>query len=390
MRSQKRGGPPALPPEEAAVTYSRIEDAEELPPLGEEPLADRFADGRREPTFTAMRVDPPRRRRERPARVDLDDFDDGAITLDRDTLDPEALGAAPPPRRSRRPGRRRSPVLRFVLLVGAIAVLGGIGVLGATAMKVLYGGPANVAAAPAPAADTPAGDTQGSGTQATATAADPTVAPVATPASVLPESGSAGPGVLAIPANDGGPIDMTPAAPASAAQSEAALSPVPAPRPKPEPAPVATDAKLRAATEAPPLPKVAPAALAPAALTPAAPAPVATASVAPEPVTGTDAQIDSALSDVDRLLAEKKAAPAATPAAPQMAEPDQTSALGQTGAPQPLNPALSPAQPLPADQSAALTITPPGVNDAPPLPQPATAPDPSIPVPPADIPNGTN
>ena len=118
----------------------------------------------------------------------LDEFDERPIALD-----PEALGAAMPS--PRRPRRRRSPVLRVVLLIGALAVLGGIGVLGATAMKVLYGGQAQVAkTAPDSASAIPA--------QASAT--DPTAVPVATPESVLPDSGSAGPGVLAIPANDGG------------------------------------------------------------------------------------------------------------------------------------------------------------------------------------------
>ncbi len=210
MRSQNRGGPPALPPEEAAVTYSRIEDAEELPTFGGDPLED---EGRREPTFTAVRVDPPQSRREnrrarRATRVDLDDFADRPITLD-----PEAIGAVS----ARPPRRRRSRALGLVLLVGALAVLGGVGVLGATVLKVLYGAPPVTASAPA--SEAPA-------SQAT----DATAIPVNTPTSVLPDSGSAGPGILALPANDGGPIDMTPAAPAP--QPQAALEPVP-----PAPAP---------------------------------------------------------------------------------------------------------------------------------------------------------
>jgi hypothetical protein len=333
MRSQKRGGPPALPPDDAAVTYSRIEDAEELPPLGEEPAAERFADSeRREPTFTAVRVDPPKRRRERAARVELDDFDDEPIALD-----PEALGAAASPRRPRR--HRGSPVLRLVLLVGALAVIGGVGVLGATVVKVLYGGQASVAATPSP--DSPAA----------ASVADPTAAPATTTTSVLPDSGSAGPGVLAIPASDGGPIDMTPAAPAN---PQAALSPIP----EAAPPPAAPAPKASASGDAPPpLPK---------------PAPAAAAAAAPASSPSTDADIDSALSDVDRLLAQQKAQAAAAP---------QTLA--------PANQAV-PAQPLPTDQSAALTITPPIATEPPPLPAPNTTIDPSIPVPPADIPNPGN
>jgi hypothetical protein len=50
----------------------------------------------------------------------------------------------------------------------------------------------------------------------------------------------------------------------------------------------------------------------------------------------------------------------------------------------------APAQPLPTDQSAALTITPPIATEPLPLPAPTTTIDPSIPVPPADIPNPGN
>lgn len=323
MRSQKRGGPPALPPEEAAVTYSRIDDADELPQFGGDPLDD---DGRREPTFEARRVDPPRSRRTT-ARVDLDDFEDRPISLD-----PEALGATA----GRPPRRRRSPVLRVVLLVGALAVLGGIGMLGATVLKVLYG-PQATATATAPASET-----------ATPTT-DATAVRVATPTSVLPESGSAGPGILALPASDGGPVDMTPAAPDS--QPQAALQPEPSPTPiapqpaaRPEPA-----AKATASAELPPLPK---------------PAPVdstAASGIAPS----ADADIDSALSDVDRLLAEKKAQ--------ATAQPQPQTALA-----------------APADQSAALNLTPQPATELPPLPAPKSTIDPSIPVPPADIPNPGN
>lgn len=364
MRSQKRGGPPALPPDDTAVTYSRIEDAPVPFALGDEPMADGFAETeRREPVFTAVRVDPPRRR-ERVARVELDEFDDGPIALD-----PEALGAAMPP--PRRPRRRRSPVLRVVLLIGAIAVLGGIGVLGATAMKVLYGGQAQIAKT---APDSASLDSASPASQATASTVDPTAVPVDTPESVLPDSGSAGPGVLAIPANEAAPIDMTPAAP----RSEAALSPVPPPAPEPapvvaapEPRPLAkapespapkAPERATATTEAPPLPAPAPVAT----------APVATAPMAIAPATGTDAQIDSALSDVDRLIAAKKAPATAPTGEAAIAPPQATLAL-------------------PADQSAALAITPPAATILPPpLPAPATTGDSTMPVPPADIPDASN
>ena len=48
------------------------------------------------------------------------------------------------------------------------------------------------------------------------------------------------------------------------------------------------------------------------------------------------------------------------------------------------------AQPLPNDQSAALNLVPAPATEPPPLPQPTTVGDPSIPVPPADIPNASN
>jgi hypothetical protein len=303
-----------------------------------------------------MRVDPPRRR-ERVARVDLDAFEDGPIALD-----PEALGAAMPP--PRRPRRRGSRAVRVVLLIGALAVLGGLGMLGATAVKVLYGGQANVAKS-APDSATPDAaslDTASPAGQATASAIDPTAVPVATPNSVLPDSGSAGPGVLAIPSSEAAPIDMTPATPAP--RSEAALSPVPEPAPaaNPEPRPAA---RATARTEAPSLPQPEPAALAPV----PGSAPVAGTAAAGAPATGTDAQIDNALSDVDRLLAGKKSAVPATA--------DSGQAMT--------------APPLPPDQSAALNITPPAATILPPpLPAPATAGDSSMPVPPADIPNASN
>ncbi len=375
MRSRERGGPPELPPADPAVTYSRLDEAEELPGFVDDSVD---ATGRREPRLTAVRVDPPKRRRERSRAAPV--YVDGLDSIDSDdgfaerplAIDPEEFGAAPP-RERQRPRRRRSGALRLVLLVGALAVIGGVGVLGATVVKVLYGQPqaASAATASAPAPDAATGQ---------ASAADPTAAPVATTTDVLPDSGSAGPGVLAIP-SDGGPVDMTPAAPASAAP-QAALSPIPPPAPRtvappaqPAPQPAAT-----ARTEAPALAQ--PALTKPA---PSQPVPVATANVAPAGGSATDADIDSALSDVDRLLAEKKAA-AGQPSAPTAAAP---AAMTAPGAPQPLNQAAAPA-PLAIDQSAALNITPPGATVAPPLPAPNTVSDPSIPVPPADIPNPTN
>ncbi len=154
MRSQKKGGPPAVPPE-AAVTYTRLSDeAEPADPAGA---------NRVEPHFTAA---PP----ERKAR-----FEEVAAPVsrtyaeDRASIDPEVIAALDAPPKKKK--RRRSPVLRFVLLVGALAVLGGAGVLAATVVHVLYGGAP--VAAEAPAAPAPV---------------DLTDVPVPTPAAPLPDS----------------------------------------------------------------------------------------------------------------------------------------------------------------------------------------------------------
>ena len=330
MRSQNRGGPPALPPE-AAVTYTRLSD--------EHDTLDGTGDGRVEPHFTAV---PPERK---PRFEEVAAPVPRGYAEDRATIDPDeiaALDALPP--------RKRSRALRFVLLVGALAVLGGAGVLAATAVKVLYGGASVVAVAPP--AEAPA---------------DATAIPVSAPNAPLPDSGSAGPGVLAIPSNEATqpPADGAPPLP------QAAIEPPP-PQQGPAPQAAASQDKVpplkvsasASATDSAPLPHAKPATMEAALPPPAAQKPSAAAAA--------DSDVNNLMSDVDRLLAEKKAQ-AAAQAATQPLPADQTVP-----------------QPLAANQTANATLD---LSAEPPLPVPVTPPpyvDPNVPVPPSDIPNPGN
>lgn len=335
VRSQKKGGPPAVPPE-AAVTYTRLSDeAEPADPAGA---------NRVEPHFTAA---PP----ERKAR-----FEEVAAPVsrtyaeDRASIDPEVIAALDAPPKKKK--RRRSPVLRFVLLVGALAVLGGAGVLAATVVHVLYGGAP--VAAEAPAAPAPV---------------DLTDVPVPTPAAPLPDSGSAGPGVLALP-----PATAT-EAPLPEAATEAPLPPAPDAAATPVvPAPPAAAAAPAADA---PLPRVRPAPTAEAALPPKAPVaqPAIAVPVAKAPAAAGDDDVNSLMSDVDRLLAEKKAQAAAAAAAQPLPADQAVNGVPPATAAATPDPYAA-VQPLPPPAPATTTITPPY--------------DPGVPIPPADIPNPGN
>ena len=314
MRSQKKGGPPALPPE-AAVTYTRISAGNDA--------AEPAGDVRVEPHFTVVPLERKPRYEEVAAPVSR------GYAEDRASIDPALIAAldAPPPR------RRRSPALRVFLMVGALALLGGAGVLAATAVKVLYGGAPVVVEAPPSEAPT-----------------DAIAMPASTPAAPLPDSGSAGPGVLALPSTDTAtqPAADSPPLPQAATTAQDA-------RPPPVPAPAAN------ATAATPVPL--PHAVKPATTTEVALPPAATPATAAPAATG-DADVNALMSDVDRLLAEKKAQTAAQAAA-QPLPADQA-----------LNPPLDPTATMPTD---------------PPLPIPPAAVPPLLfPVPPADIPNPGN
>jgi hypothetical protein len=316
MRSRNTGGPPALPPE-AAVTYTRLPDEAESAP-------DPADDGRVEPHFTTVALERKPRFEEVAVPVDRRYAEDRPIAT-------EMIAGDEPPGRP-----RRSRAVRFVLLVGALAILGGAGVLAVTAIKVLYGGvPALVEL---PAAEGPLDMT-----------------PAATARTELPDSGSAGPGVLAIPSSDAG-VDAAaaPTGKASTPPNSTTATAAPMDVARPQPGTASLDEGAPA-----PIPRARPAPTTEATL-PRSPAPAPTAAA---PASGTDADINNALTDIDQLLAKKRA----------------DAAAAQTASP-------------PADQAAAGGLSTDAFAAAPPLPipPPPSRIDPNVPVPPADIPNPRN
>ena len=311
MRSRNPGGPPALP-HEAAVTYTRV--AEDV-----DSVSDPDDDGRVEPHFTTVAIERQPRFEEVAAPVGRGFAEDRPIAAEM------IAGDEPPPR------RRRSRAVRFVLLVGALAVLGGAGVLAATAIKVLYGGAPVVVEAPA--SEGPLDMT-----------------PSATAKTSLPDSGSAGPGVLAIPSSDAGVDNRAPPTANAGAPSPNSTTATTEPLRLAPQTDVAIPPK-----EAAPLPRTKPAST--EAMLPPAPAGAA-------PAANTDTDINNALTDIDQLLAKKRADAAAAQAA-------------------------SPS----ANQAAAGSLSTDTYAAAPPLPvppPPSARIDPNVPVPPADIPNPGN
>jgi hypothetical protein len=328
---------------EAVVSYSPIP-----------PDDDPEKDGERvEPRLTVLPIE----RKRRMARVAPPSAEESA-GRDADIEDAEIIEAdfvAPPVRGRRqssaaaleedRPRRRISGVV----IVGLVALVLGVGVLAYTFTRVMNGN-----AAVTPATTIPATD-------------------VAAPSD---DSGSAGPGVLALPPEATAPSAADAAkasAPATAtAPASDTAAPVPPPLPRLRPAndtgaPAATDTAVVSAPVAPAAPPAAPVAVTgpPAAV---APAPAAAAPASSDP------DVDALMQDVGRFLAAPSPSDATTPA---------DVAAG-----------AAPAAPVPL-------ATAPGVaaastDDYPPLPAPSQPPQSrwfqddngsSIPVPPADIPD---
>jgi Meckel syndrome type 1 protein len=325
---------------EPVVSYSPIPPDEEN---GQE---------RVEPRLTVL----PLERKRRTARVAPPSAEDAA-GRDADIEDAEIIEAdfVAPPTRGRRRGaamleeeerpRRR---MSGVLIVGLVAIVLGVGVLAYTFTRVM-----NSSAAVTPAATIPATD-------------------VAAPSD---DSGSAGPGVLALPPEATAPSAADAAkATVPADATPAATEPPPLPRLRP-----ANDANAPAATDT----AVAPAPSVPAAPPPAAPvavtapaaiaAPATTAPTAAAP-SSSDPDVDALMQDVGRFLATPPPSDATTPA---------DVAAGS-----------APAAAMPANAASVPAAT--ATDDYPPLPAPGQPAQSrwfqddngsSIPVPPADIPD---
>jgi hypothetical protein len=403
-RTQSQLPPSAADPDtgrtEPVVTYSR------LPSEPEESLD---VEGRVEPRLGVLPVD----RDSRPSRVEarrieavrsgvrsvapsaprvpIDDRHVEALAVD-DLVDTSVAAEADPARsRADMPPRRRGRGARLALLVGLIALLGGAGVLAATFSGVIHGD-SNVARIPAP------GETAaGAG------------APVAVDGDVRVVGGSTGvarvstsaPGDAAAPAV----AALDPAASVTGEAAPKAIDPPPLPRLRPTQAVEAPAPQPDAAAappvlaNIPPATAAAPAVLPPPVLAPSAPPVLAppvlapgprnlgTLTVAPAPSGASasgDIDADALMDDVDRLLAERRAAQGGAPAdgAPLLAP----APAGETvvAYPPAAYPPAYPPNAYPADSGLASAEPPPvrsRYRDI--LPD-----DEILPTPPANVPQG--
>jgi hypothetical protein len=413
-RTQSQLPPSAADPDtgrtEPVVTYSR------LPSEPEESLD---VEGRVEPRLGVLPVD----RDSRPSRVEarrieavrsgvrsvassaprvpIDDRHVEALVVD-DLVDASVAAEADPAHSpADMPLRRRGRGARLALLVGLIALLGGAGVLAATFSGVLHGD-GNVARIPAP------GETAaGAG------------APVAVDGDVRVVGGSTGVARVSTSA----PGDTTaptvaaldPAASATGEAAPKAIDPPPLPRLRPTQATEAPAAQPDQAAAPPVLANIppatagAPAVLPPPVLAPSAPPVLAppvlappvlapgprnlgTLTVAPAPSGASasgDIDADALMDDVDRLLAERRAAQnagaGAAPAAPPLLAP---APAGETVAypPAAYPPAAYPPNAYPADSGLASAEPPP--PPVRPRYRDILPDDEILPTPPANVPQG--
>ena len=257
-------------------------------------------------------------------------FEEVAAPSAREGAEHLAVDDADVPRMDEPRDKRRSRGPRLLVAVGVLALLAGAGVLAATFGNVLHGG-GNVTQVPA--AESAALDASGD---------------------AAPE-----PGARVI-----SPLDGQTTPPAQDAIPRGTDQPPAAAETQP------TDAAAPAVIVEPPLPRTRPA-TADAAATTDAPSDAASEG---------NPDVDALMADVDRLLAERRAAEAAQGPAQQLSpelSPDMA-----------LDPTLEP-------DTGGVENALPGVEPLPPLPsrvlrRRALFPDPGVPVPPADIPNPTN
>jgi hypothetical protein len=331
-----------------------------------------------------------------PDRMPVDDLVDTRAGMPADA----GVAALPP--------RRRGRGARVALLVGLIALLGGAGVLAATFSGVLHGD-ASVARIPA------VGETAGG-----------TAAAVPVDGDVRVIGGSTGVARLSTTA----PADAPPAAASAEGSAPAVAALDPAASVGGEAAPKVIDP--------PPLPRLRPtqgteaAAPLPAGLTPPAvatapaaaavlrppvrapgPANLGTLTVSPRPLPGAaagsrDADADALMDDVDRLLAQRRAAQAAAPAGAPLLAPAPSGEAAVVYSPDAYPPnAYPPANAYPAPAAYPPNAYPPaayppnsypadsGLASAEPPPPPVRSryrnilPDDEVlPTPPANVPQG--